>query len=170
VIDPLDHMGLVRKIAYEIAPYYGLDPDDLIADGYIRLCYIIKHFKPELGYQFSTYAHPSLKRWLRYKARGYAGRFSDRDEKKVKTCQLTQLSRTAKPIVDNTLDKMILEEDRQMARDTLQMRHDTGADDYALYLRTGNWRLAGISQGHKSQHICNHRGRRWLQDLDAGKD
>jgi RNA polymerase sigma factor (sigma-70 family) len=57
--NPLEHIGLVRSIALarrDCARRRGLDLDDLVQSGYVGLMMACKQFRPELGYEFSTYA------------------------------------------------------------------------------------------------------------------
>jgi RNA polymerase sigma factor (sigma-70 family) len=57
--NPLEHIGLVQSIALarrDCARRRGLDLEDLVQSGYVGLMMACKQFRPELGYEFSTYA------------------------------------------------------------------------------------------------------------------
>ncbi|WP_315120953.1 sigma-70 family RNA polymerase sigma factor [uncultured Clostridium sp.] len=58
-----DHMGLVNWIASKYYKVYKerYEYDDLVQVACIGLCKAIKGFKPELGYEFTTYAVPKIK-------------------------------------------------------------------------------------------------------------
>lgn len=49
------HLKLVHKVAKGYSGY-GLPKEDLISEGNLGLMHAIKHFDPEIGYKFSTYA------------------------------------------------------------------------------------------------------------------
>ena len=52
---------------------YRLEPGELVADAYSALCRAAAGFKPQLGYQFSTYAYLAVQRSLdraAYRAEG----------------------------------------------------------------------------------------------------
>src|SRR5690606_39031740 len=50
------HQKLARKIAYRYHRMYGLDMDDAEQIAVIGLIEAARRFRPEYGYQFSTYA------------------------------------------------------------------------------------------------------------------
>lgn len=63
MIDPLKHQKLVFKIAHKFTGR-GLCLEDLIAEGQIGLLIACRKFKPELGFEFSTYAMPWITRTI----------------------------------------------------------------------------------------------------------
>ena len=63
-IDPCDHLGLVYQAATDYSNRTGIDRDDLVGEGTIGLMAACEGFKPELGYQFSTYAVFAIRRHM----------------------------------------------------------------------------------------------------------
>jgi RNA polymerase sigma factor (sigma-70 family) len=75
-IDPNDHLGLVYQAATDYAGRTGIERDDLVGEGTIGLMAACEGFKPELGYQFSTYATLAIRRhMMKYIRRYYFGQF-----------------------------------------------------------------------------------------------
>jgi RNA polymerase sigma factor (sigma-70 family) len=67
LINPMDHVGLVKKIVHQIAP--NADEflwDDLYQEGMIGCIDAARKFKPELGYKFSSYAVPTIAGYIRH--------------------------------------------------------------------------------------------------------
>ncbi len=63
MVDVTEHQGLVYSIASKMGRRYGfVDLDVLISAGMEGLCKAGALFKPELGFQFSTYAYQAIQR------------------------------------------------------------------------------------------------------------
>lgn len=57
MIDPADHLGLVRHLAHRYASQFaGSDPDDIVGDGMEGLVRAAQRFDPARGVTFSTFA------------------------------------------------------------------------------------------------------------------
>ena len=59
-INPLDHLGLVKKITLKYHISSGESYEDLFQEGYIGLHRAAKRFDPSLGNQFSVFAYPNI--------------------------------------------------------------------------------------------------------------
>jgi hypothetical protein len=55
-IDPNDHMGLVKFLADKMTRKYGGEFEEWLGHCWEAIYKAAKNFKPELGFQFSTYA------------------------------------------------------------------------------------------------------------------
>lgn len=54
------HAPLIHKAVRELAGY-GLDPDELMSEGYVGIVHAANNFNPEMNLRFSTYARKCIK-------------------------------------------------------------------------------------------------------------